>query len=119
MGRATLSAAGKFVTEVERSTDGTLVGEDLGTSPNQYGDSVPVTLEHTGLVFRVAPQCIMKGDPADPRITIEPTSRYRSARPTTSGTTIRPWPRSWEPAEDDHYPGRVSPAWRNGSALDL
>jgi hypothetical protein len=72
MGRATFSAAGNFVTEVERSTEATLVGEDLGTSPNQYGDSVPVKLKHSGLVFRVAPQYIVKSDPADPRITIEP-----------------------------------------------
>jgi hypothetical protein len=31
-----------------------------------------VKLKHSGLVFRVAPQYIVKSDPADPRITIEP-----------------------------------------------
>jgi hypothetical protein len=72
MGRATFSAAGNFVTEVDRSTQALLVGEDLGTSPNQYGDSIPIPLEHSGLVFRVAPQYIQKSDPDDPRITIEP-----------------------------------------------
>ncbi len=72
IGRATFSAAGNFVTDVERSTEATLVGEDLGTSPNQYGDSVPLDLEHSGLVFRVATRYVERSDPADPRITIEP-----------------------------------------------
>lgn len=72
MSRATFSAAGNLVTEIERSTDAVLVGEDLGTSPNQYGDSIPITLAHSGLVFRVAPQYIVRGEPDDPRITIEP-----------------------------------------------
>lgn len=72
MGRATFSAAGNFVTELERGTDAVLVGEDLGASPNQYGDSRTLPLEHSGLVFRVAPQYIVKGDPDDERITISP-----------------------------------------------
>ena len=53
MGRATFSAAGNFVTEVERSTQAILVGENLGTSPNQYGDSIR-RARAFGLVFRVA-----------------------------------------------------------------
>jgi hypothetical protein len=72
MGRATFSAAGNFVTEVERSTDAILVGEDSGGSPNQYGDSRQVPLEHSGLIFRVAPQYITRSDPDDPRITVSP-----------------------------------------------
>jgi hypothetical protein len=72
MGRATFSAAGNFVTEVERSTSAILVGENLGSSPNMYGDSIPLELEHSGLIFRVAPYYIEKSHPDDPRITIEP-----------------------------------------------
>jgi hypothetical protein len=72
MGRATFSAAGNFVTGVERGTEAVLVGEDLGGSPNQYGDSRQVALEHSGLIFRVAPEYITRSDPDDPRITISP-----------------------------------------------
>jgi hypothetical protein len=56
MGRITFSAAGNFVADVEQTTGAIFVGEELGTSPNHYGDSVSVRLEHSGLVFRVAPQ---------------------------------------------------------------
>jgi C-terminal processing protease CtpA/Prc len=72
MSRITFSAAGNFVTELEQTTNAILVGENLGGSPNQYGDAVTVRLEHSGLVFRVAPQWIVKSDPADGRTTIEP-----------------------------------------------
>jgi hypothetical protein len=76
IGRATFSAAGNFVTDLSEETDATLVGEDLGTSPNQYGDSISIGLEHSGLVLRVAPQWITKADDLeDPRITIEPDIR--------------------------------------------
>lgn len=72
MGRFTFSAAGNFVTDVEQTTDAVFVGEDLGTSPNHFGDSISVRLEHSGLVFRVAPQHHVASTPDDPRITIEP-----------------------------------------------
>lgn len=72
MGRATFSAAGNFVTEVDLTTEALLVGEDSGTSPNQYGDSAPTTLTHSGLVFRVGRFWVMRSDPDDPRITVEP-----------------------------------------------
>lgn len=72
MGRATFSAAGNFVTEVEQTTEAILVGEDSGTSPNQYGDAVTTPLEHSGLILRVAPEFVVRSDPADVRITIEP-----------------------------------------------
>ena len=71
-GRGTFSAAGNFVTEVERSTDAILVGEDSGTSPNQYGDSRPETLPYSELVLRIALQDIVKSDRDDPRVTVEP-----------------------------------------------
>jgi hypothetical protein len=72
MGRATFSAAGNFVTDVERGTNATLVGEDLGTSPNQYGDGRPVDLNHSGQVVRFASRYIVKSEPDDERLTIEP-----------------------------------------------
>ncbi len=72
MGRATFSAAGNFVTEVERTSQAVLVGEDSGTSPNQYGDGRATTLPHTGLVFRVAARYTVKGDPDDERLTVPP-----------------------------------------------
>ena len=72
MGRATFSAAGNLLTDLEQETDAILVGEDSGNSPNQYGNSIPTELAHSGLVFRVAPQYIVAGDPDDPRITIHP-----------------------------------------------
>jgi len=72
MGRATFSAAGNLLTDLEQETDAILVGEDSGNSPNQYGNSIATELPHSGLVFRVAPQYIVAGDPDDPRITIHP-----------------------------------------------
>jgi hypothetical protein len=72
MGRATFSAAGNLLTDIEESTEAILVGEDSGNSPNQFGDSIATELPHSGLVFRVAPQWIVAGDPDDPRITISP-----------------------------------------------
>ena len=50
-----------------------LVGEDLGTSPNQYGDGSPVDLAHSGSIVRYRLlSYIVKSDPDDPRLTIEP-----------------------------------------------
>jgi hypothetical protein len=72
MGRATFSAAGNLLTDLEQETDAILVGEDSGNSPNQYGDSIPTELPYSGLVFRVAPQYIVAGEVDDRRITISP-----------------------------------------------
>lgn len=69
------------MTEVELKTDAILVGEASGTSPNQYGDSIQVVLDHSGLVLRVAPQYIVRGDPDDARVTIQPDI----ATPLSSG----------------------------------
>jgi hypothetical protein len=72
MGRATFSAAGNLLTDLEQETDAILVGEDSGNSPNQYGNSIPTELSHSGLVFRVAPQYIIASDVDDSRVTIRP-----------------------------------------------
>lgn len=71
-GRATFSAAGNFVTDIEQRTAAVLVGEDSGTSPNQYGDSYPTTLDHSGLVYRVGRYYVRRSDEADTRVTVEP-----------------------------------------------
>ena len=39
MDRGTFSAAGSFVTDMERRTETLLVGEPTGGAPNQYGDA--------------------------------------------------------------------------------
>ncbi len=71
-GRATFSAAGNFVTEMERATNVTLVGEPTGGSPNQYGDTVSVILPNSGLEARVASIYWQKSAPDDMRLTHEP-----------------------------------------------
>lgn len=68
----TFSAATNVVTELEATTDVTLVGEATGGSPNMYGDWVIVPLEHSGLRFRVSPELVVKSDPDDPGLAIEP-----------------------------------------------
>jgi hypothetical protein len=70
--RATFSAAGNFSTDIEQSTDAIFIGEDMGSSPNLYGDSRQAELSYANLVFRVALRYWEKSTPDDPRITIEP-----------------------------------------------
>jgi hypothetical protein len=72
IGRATFSAAGNFVTDVDLQTDAIMAGEDSGTSPNQFGDSHASPLAHSGLVYRVGRYWIERSEPDDPRITVEP-----------------------------------------------
>ena len=72
IGRITFSAAGNFSTEVERTTDAVFVGENMGASPNLYGDTVTTILDHSGLSFRVAARYWEKSTADDQRITIEP-----------------------------------------------
>jgi hypothetical protein len=71
-GRATFSAAGNLVTEIERDTEAVLIGEDSGTSPNQYGDPIPIELDHSGLLFRVGRYLVQRSGPDDMRVTVEP-----------------------------------------------
>jgi hypothetical protein len=72
IGRLTFSAAGNFSTEVEQTTDAVFVGENMGASPNLYGDTLTTVLSHSGLSFRVATRYWEKSTPDDERITIEP-----------------------------------------------
>jgi hypothetical protein len=53
-GRATYSAAGNFVAEVEASTRARFVGEPPGGSPHNYGDATQVALPSLGWTVNVA-----------------------------------------------------------------
>ncbi len=75
IGRLTFSAAANFATELEQTTSATFVGEDMGGSPNLYGDVRPTRLPYGALgpidVY-VATRSWVKSTADDPRITIEP-----------------------------------------------
>lgn len=72
IGRSTLSAAGNFVTELERKTKTIFVGEPTGGSPNQYGDSEVVKLPNSGLEIYVATRYWQKSDADDSRLSHDP-----------------------------------------------
>lgn len=55
IGRGTFSAAGNFITVLEKETNVILVGEPTGGGPNQFGDAVNVELpNHPELIIRLA-----------------------------------------------------------------
>jgi hypothetical protein len=70
--RSTFSAAQNFITELERKTRATFVGETSGGSPNLYGDTQPVDLPTAGLSVNVAAIYWQKSFAADTRVAIEP-----------------------------------------------
>jgi hypothetical protein len=73
IGRATFSAAGNFVTVLERDTKAILVGEPTGGAPNQYGDARDVPLpNHPGVLVRVSTRYHQFSRPDDARLTHEP-----------------------------------------------
>ena len=72
IGRVTFSAAANFATDLEGATSVTFAGEDMGGSPNLYGDTRPVTLPDSGQVLRMAARYWERSTPNDARITIEP-----------------------------------------------
>ena len=73
IGRYTFSAAGNFVTTVERETKAILVGEPTGGAPNQYGDARTVELpHHRDLLVRVSTRHHVFARADDPRLTHEP-----------------------------------------------
>jgi hypothetical protein len=75
IGRLTFSAAANFAAELEQTTGATFVGEDMGGSPNLYGDVRPTRLPYGALgpidVY-VATRYWVKSTADDPRITIQP-----------------------------------------------
>lgn len=72
IGRLTFSAAGNFATEVEAKTGARFVGEDMGSSPNMYGDVSRSPLRTIGQDVYIASVYHQKSTPDDSRITIEP-----------------------------------------------
>src|SRR5688500_2607829 len=71
-GRATFSAAGNFVADVERFTKARFVGEPSGGAPSQWGDRTPVELRLAGLRVNVANSYWEFGPRGDRRLAIEP-----------------------------------------------
>jgi len=81
IGRATFSAAGNFVTVLERDTQAVLIGEPTGGAPNQYGDARDVRLpNHADVLVRISTRYHQFGGAGDARLTHEP----RVAVPLTS-----------------------------------
>jgi hypothetical protein len=74
-GRATFSAAGNFVADVERTTRAVIVGEATGGGVNQYGGSTTFTLTSTGLHVYVATEYVVRGSPNDRRLAVAPDIR--------------------------------------------
>lgn len=73
IGRDTFSAAGNFVTVLERDTKALLVGEPTGGAPNQYGDAERVPLpNHPNVVVQVSTRYHRFSRPDDARLTHEP-----------------------------------------------
>ncbi|HKG43551.1 MAG TPA: S41 family peptidase [Gaiellaceae bacterium] len=72
IGRSTFSAAENFITDLERRTRVTFVGETSGGSPNLYGDVERVDLASAGLSVNVAGVYWQKSFAADTRVAIEP-----------------------------------------------
>jgi C-terminal processing protease CtpA/Prc len=74
-GRATFSAAGNFVADVDRATRAVIVGEPTGGGVNQYGGSTTFTLPSTGLHVYVATEYVVRGTPNDRRLAVAPDLR--------------------------------------------
>ena len=75
IGRVTFSAAANFATDIEAATSVRFAGEDMGGSPNLFGDTRPVTLPDSGQILRIAARYWERSTPDDTRITIEPEIR--------------------------------------------
>lgn len=72
IGRLTFSAAANFATELESTTGVWFAGEDMGGSPNLFGDVERTELTQSGQVVYVASRYWQKSTADDPRVTIEP-----------------------------------------------
>ncbi len=74
--RHTFSAAGNFVTSIQRRTNAMLVGESTGGAPNQYGDATLVSLpNHKDLLIFVSTRLHRFAEEGDERLTHEPDVR--------------------------------------------
>ena len=90
IGRSTFSAAENFITELERKTRVTFVGEPSGGSPNLYGDVQRVELPSAKVTVNIAAIWWQKSTARDSRVTIQPrinvpvssTAYFRGKDPT-------------------------------------
>ena len=72
IGRGTFSAAANFATDLEQTTTAWFAGEDMGGSPNLYGDVFEVRLPQSEQSLFMAARYWERSTPDDTRITIEP-----------------------------------------------
>lgn len=72
IGRHTFSATMTLVTQLERMTHATFVGEPTGGRPNYYADARPARLPNAGLVVGVSSLYWQDSDPDDDRPWISP-----------------------------------------------
>ncbi len=72
LGRGTFSAAGNFVTEVDRWTKARFVGEPSGGAPWHWGDSNAIPLARAGLTVHVANSFWSFGPRGDQRLAVLP-----------------------------------------------
>lgn len=72
IGRLTFSAAATFATELDRTTGAWFAGEDMGGSPNLYGDTDPADLVNSGQTVFIARRYHEISTLDDERITITP-----------------------------------------------
>lgn len=72
LGRGTFSAAGNFVTDVDRLTKARFVGEPSGGAPWHWGDSNAVPLALAGLTVHVANSFWELGPRGDTRLAVLP-----------------------------------------------
>jgi hypothetical protein len=75
VGRITFSAAANFATDLEQETGAIFAGEDMGGSPNLYGDARQIHLPYGKPSLFMATRYWERSTPDDPRITIEPAIR--------------------------------------------
>lgn len=72
IGRATFSAAGNFVTDVERETRAISIGEPTGGGLNIYSEATDFVLPSTGWDVRIAAGYVQRGTATDRRLTNRP-----------------------------------------------
>lgn len=73
IGRNTFSAGSLLAARLERDAKATLIGEPTGGCPTVWSDPTDVPLPSSGIVVSIAGDTAVGVDPADPRLTVEPS----------------------------------------------
>ena len=81
IGRLTFSAAANFATELEQTTGATFVGEDMGGSPNLYGDVRPTRLPYGAPADRRLRRDALLGEEHRRRPADHDRARHRRSSP--------------------------------------